>query len=294
MSPSRRVRAGICALLSTGLAMSSLGLRQALADGTAPPPVTASVQVTVAASPGAAVIAGVSSGDTRVRTNVATPSVAAPSVGAAAASAQAAVQVAASASAAPAGPTASVSAGAALPAGISASAGAASSGLPPASAGISTAVSAPAPIGSVVGASAVGQGTPSGPNLADAVGTAVALDPTSGPAPGGASTAGPTGSGAAAEAAREPFASIRATGQGAPVICSQLVFRPLVSGCQALLGPIGGGGLAATGTPLLTGLAGALLILVGGLMWWRSRRPGRTANGADGALRECRSARVDA
>jgi hypothetical protein len=260
MSPSRRVRAGVCALLSTGLAMSSLGLRQALADGTAPAPLGASAQVTVAASPGATVSAGVSSG--------------------------------------------SVSAGAALPAGISASAGAASSGLPPASAGISTVVSAPAPVGSAVGTGAIGPGTPPGPSLANAQpsamglpgspGTALALDPTFGPAAGGAGTAGPTGPGAPQQAAADSPAGVRATAQDAPVICSQLVFRPLVSGCKALLGPIGGGGLAATGTPLLTGLAGALLILVGGLILWRNRRPTRTANGADGTPGERRSVRVNA
>jgi len=311
MSPSRRVRAGICALLSTGLAMSSLGLRQVLADGTVPAPVGASAQVAVAASPGTSVGVAVSSGGTSARTNVATPTVATPTVAiptvvvptSVTSAAPATVQVTASASAATASPTASVSAEAALPAGVSASAGAASSGLPPASGGISTGVSAPAPVGNAIGTVAIGPGTPSGPSLANvqpsamhlgSPGTALALDPTFGLTAGGAGAAGPTGLGAPQEAAAAPSAGVRAMGQSVPVICSQLVFRALVSGCQALLGPIGGGGLAATGTPLLTGLAGALLVLVGALIYWRSRRPSRTANGADGASRERRSARLDA
>jgi hypothetical protein len=86
---------------------------------------------------------------------------------------------------------------------------------------------------------------------------------------------------------------VGAPNQDAPVICSQLVFRPLVAGCQALLGPIGGRGLASTGTPLLTGLVGVLLILIGGLTSRSSRRR-RAANGTDDAPRRSRSARADA
>jgi hypothetical protein len=35
-----------------------------------------------------------------------------------------------------------------------------------------------------------------------------------------------------------------------PVICSEIVFQPLIAGCSSLLGPITAGGLARTGTPL--------------------------------------------
>ena len=54
--------------------------------------------------------------------------------------------------------------------------------------------------------------------------------------------------------------------------CPQLVFEPLVSGCRSVLDPLGQGGLAATGMPILAGLLGLLLIGTGSLVYRRSRR----------------------
>jgi hypothetical protein len=63
------------------------------------------------------------------------------------------------------------------------------------------------------------------------------------------------------------------TGQGTPMVCPELVFAPLVAGCQTLFNPVTGRvpGLASTGMPILSGLAGLLLIGIGGLVFRRSR-----------------------
>jgi hypothetical protein len=57
-----------------------------------------------------------------------------------------------------------------------------------------------------------------------------------------------------------------------PVICSEIVFQPLIAGCSSLLGPITGGGLARTGTPVEAALIGLLLVLVGAVMYRLSGR----------------------
>lgn len=62
-------------------------------------------------------------------------------------------------------------------------------------------------------------------------------------------------------------------GLDVPVICSQVVFQPLIAGCSSLLGPITGGGLARTGTPIEAGLLGLLLVLLGAVMYRLSARP---------------------
>ncbi|MDQ6789224.1 MAG: hypothetical protein M3075_00935 [Candidatus Dormibacteraeota bacterium] len=63
------------------------------------------------------------------------------------------------------------------------------------------------------------------------------------------------------------------TGQGIPMVCPELVFAPLIAGCQTLFNPANGSvpGLASTGMPILSGLAGLLLIGIGGLVYRRSR-----------------------
>jgi hypothetical protein len=61
------------------------------------------------------------------------------------------------------------------------------------------------------------------------------------------------------------------TGQGTPMVCPELVFAPLIAGCQTLFNPANGTGLASTGMPILSGLAGLLLIGIGGLVYRRSR-----------------------
>jgi hypothetical protein len=58
--------------------------------------------------------------------------------------------------------------------------------------------------------------------------------------------------------------------QTTPVICPQLAFRPLVAGCESLLRPISGGGLASTGLSIVSGLAGLLAIVTGWLVYRRS------------------------
>jgi hypothetical protein len=45
-----------------------------------------------------------------------------------------------------------------------------------------------------------------------------------------------------------------------------------VAGCESLPTPGGGSGLAATGTPIVVGLAGLLLIVLGWLVYRRSAR----------------------
>jgi hypothetical protein len=73
------------------------------------------------------------------------------------------------------------------------------------------------------------------------------------------------------------------TGQGTPMVCPELVFAPLIAGCQTLFNPANGSvpGLASTGMPILSGLAGLLLIGIGGLVYRRSR-PLAGAAAADG------------
>lgn len=60
-----------------------------------------------------------------------------------------------------------------------------------------------------------------------------------------------------------------------PMICPQLTFAPLVSGCESVLGPLNGPlgeHLAHSGTPIAIGLAGLFLLGVGGILYRRSSR----------------------
>jgi hypothetical protein len=64
--------------------------------------------------------------------------------------------------------------------------------------------------------------------------------------------------------------------QSAPMICPQLAFAPLVSGCETVLGPLNGPvgeKLAHTGTPIVLGLAGLFLVGIGTVLYRRSSRP---------------------
>ncbi|MBJ7598478.1 hypothetical protein, partial [Candidatus Nephthysia bennettiae] len=63
--------------------------------------------------------------------------------------------------------------------------------------------------------------------------------------------------------------------ESAPMICPQLAFAPLVSGCEAVLGPLNGPvgeKLAHTGTPIALGLAGLFFIGLGTVLYRRSSR----------------------
>jgi hypothetical protein len=62
--------------------------------------------------------------------------------------------------------------------------------------------------------------------------------------------------------------------QSTPVICPQLAFQPLIAGCESLLRPVSGGGLASTGLSIIFGLTGLLAIVTGWLLY---RRPGVAA-----------------
>jgi len=66
--------------------------------------------------------------------------------------------------------------------------------------------------------------------------------------------------------------------QQLPLVCPQLVFQPLVTGCQALLNQGTLGGLANTGSPILIALAGLLLIGTGSLVYRRSGATGPPAS----------------
>jgi hypothetical protein len=72
------------------------------------------------------------------------------------------------------------------------------------------------------------------------------------------------------------------TGQGTPMVCPELVFAPLVAGCETLFNPVTGKvpGLASTGLPILSGLAGLLLIAIGCLLYRRSRPSAEVATAA--------------
>ena len=66
--------------------------------------------------------------------------------------------------------------------------------------------------------------------------------------------------------------------QQLPLVCPQLVFQPIVTGCQALLNQGTLGGLANTGTPVLIALAGLLLVGTGSLVYRRSGAPAPPAS----------------
>jgi hypothetical protein len=200
-------------------------------------------------------------------------------------------------------PAVSASVGGGSSAGISASLGTTSSVLPAVSASVSTGAGGPAAVGASVTTSAIGSGAPPGSSvtvpqssaaiLSGSEGLAGVVDPVTGLDAGSAAVGDSPGHGTPGGATGTTLEA-RVTSQNAPAICSQLVFHPLVAGCQTLLGPISGNGLAPTGTPLLTGVVGVLLILVGGLTSRRSGRRRRIANGTDEAPRGRRSARADA
>ena len=86
------------------------------------------------------------------------------------------------------------------------------------------------------------------------------------------SRTGAASRGSGADAGASGLASSPA-GPDVPGICSQVVFQPLIAGCSSLLGPITGGGLAHTGTPVEAGLLGLLLVLLGAVMYRRSAQP---------------------
>jgi hypothetical protein len=56
------------------------------------------------------------------------------------------------------------------------------------------------------------------------------------------------------------------------MICPQLAFTPLVDGCKSVLGPLLGplDELAHTGSPIVLGLGGLLMMAVGALVYLRS------------------------
>lgn len=298
-TPDKRVRAGLNVLLGVGLAVMSVGLRSASADGPAPiaPAVAgvASLPGTAAAPTGATPSASVSPAGVNVggsaNTAVAAPSISVP------APVQSAVSISPTGSSTT---TVSASVGGGSAVGVSASLGTTSSGQPAVSASIAAGAVGSTAAAVSVSANSIGPAVPtgstaqlSGNDRSGAESLPVVADPLAGLTPGGAASADPPGHGPAGDAT-EPPGPVRATSQDAPVICSQLVFRPLVAGCQALLGPIGGAGLAPTGVPLLTGLVGVLLILVGGMTSWRSGHRGGAGKGAFDASRERRTAHTDA
>jgi hypothetical protein len=59
-------------------------------------------------------------------------------------------------------------------------------------------------------------------------------------------------------------------GQQAPLVCPQLVFRPLIGGCESLLNPITRQGLASTGLSILLAVSGLLAMGAGWLVYRRS------------------------
>jgi LPXTG-motif cell wall-anchored protein len=85
------------------------------------------------------------------------------------------------------------------------------------------------------------------------------------------SPASSSGSGGAGTAATDP-----ALQDPSPVatVCPQLAFAPMISGCQLVLGPLSGplSRLAHTGTPIALALAGLVFIVLGAIIFRRSRR----------------------
>jgi hypothetical protein len=64
-----------------------------------------------------------------------------------------------------------------------------------------------------------------------------------------------------------------APSESIPMICPQLAFAPLVSGCESVLGPLNGPvgeQLAHTGTPIAIGLAGLFFVALGAVLYRRS------------------------
>jgi hypothetical protein len=184
----------------------------------------------------------------------------------------------------------------ALPAGVAASLPSGSGALPQAS--VSTpagTVTTPAvgtgPAATAVnGSASPAVATPSlagigGSGTAATAGAGAVVDPaaagTSGIPAGGEAIVGPSAgldppallSARRASGSADPAAGPGLSqNQGLPAFCPQLVFEPLVSGCRSVLDPLGQGGLAATGMPILAGLLGLLLIGTGSLVYRRSRR----------------------
>jgi len=151
--------------------------------------------------------------------------------------------------------------------------------LPSVSAGEMVAAGGPAgAAGSTGGPITVGGGAPAPDSPAASPGAAnlprdapvIQMDATRDSIARGRTGAASRGSGA--DAGASGIASSPA-GPDVPGICSQVVFQPLIAGCSSLLGPITGGGLAHTGTPLEAGLLGLLLVLLGAVMYGRSGQP---------------------
>jgi LPXTG-motif cell wall-anchored protein len=62
-------------------------------------------------------------------------------------------------------------------------------------------------------------------------------------------------------------------------VCPQLAFAPMISGCQTVLGPLSDplSRLAHTGTPVALALAGLIFMVLGALIYRRSKRQPRGA-----------------
>lgn len=284
MSFHPRRRAAVFMLISAGIAVSSTQPRSARADSPAPialqsgggasvSSTTVSTNTSVASLPSAPVPAGAgASVPSATSVSTSTPVASLPP-----APTPAAVQVGALTPAAPSIGSASVPVSAGSVADASASTAPASAGL----IDVSGSVGADSAMPVMASDSTFPTASLPGVNPSSPATAAPAVDPPFGLTAGTAATPDVSGQGSS-DRTSGPEASVRAADQDTPVICSQLVFRPAVAGCEALLGPITGRGLAPTGTPLLTGLAGMLLILVGWLICARSRRRGRTASQSAG------------
>ena len=277
MSFHPRRRAAVFMLMSAGIAVSSTQPWSARADSPAPialqsgggasvSSTTVSTSTSVASLPSAPVPAGAgASVPSATSVSTSTPVASLP-----AAPTPAAVQVGASTPATPSIGPASVSVSAGSVADVSASTAPASAGLIDVSGSVGADSAVPVMAsGSILPTALLPGVNPSSPATA-----ASAVDPPFGLTEGAPDVSGQGSS----DRTSGPEARVRAADQDTPVICSQLVFHPAVAGCEALLGPISGRGLAPTGTPLLTGLAGMVLILVGWLTCTRSRRRGRIAS----------------
>ncbi|MDQ6744117.1 MAG: hypothetical protein M3Z97_14595, partial [Candidatus Dormibacteraeota bacterium] len=120
------------------------------------------------------------------------------------------------------------------------------------------------------------------------IGSGAAIDPSSGAAvtaAGGSTSLGERDYSSAGSpatltavdgaAAQRSAAQPGTPAQSAPMICPQLAFAPLVSGCESVLGPLNGPvgeTLAHTGTPIAIGVAGLFLLGLGGVLYRRSSK----------------------
>ncbi len=267
MSAGNRIRGLIGAVTAAGLAAVAIGLQPVLADS-APQMTVPSLSGQVKASGASTVVvANAAVGAVKPAVSIAVDAGGTP-IGSAASRPQ--VNVSASVNTGVAGlPSATVNAG--TNSGVLLQTGA--SALPPISAAVQAETSSPSvgvSFGSGPTPEQVAAGAQAGPSTAPGdVVSALAADPS--PTSGGDPAASVGADGHASDqvgvaAKQDPLAD-----PNEPVVCPLLVFRPLVAGCQSILGPITGRGLAATGWPILTTLLGLLLILIGIATYLRSR-----------------------